>query len=309
MVFLCFKGFIRWLQRKCGRRSLKVPTFTSKVVANRNYASWPLRSGLDFDLANDEASRPRRSWSSWFFGSSQDSNRSETTEETAFHDHDIEEMSDDQNDSPLQPRAIFHALHLSFEEIRQILPELAWKGFDAVQIPPAQLSPRGDLRQHWYLRYQPLSHLEIDPALGGYEGLQRLCEDAANLRVMVIADCVFNHMAVVASCSEWREAQEDHGKLEELKGRLDRTFGPQLDRNDFQWPWVCLEGHKWDDPNYMFEGWGCGEWSELRFSDKVVNLHPLFFIFRILCCTFHKPHFRVVIWYQPYVPSYIGNTL
>ena len=180
----------------------------------------------------------------------------------------------------------------------------------------------GDLRQHWYLRYQPLSHLEIDPALGsvlgnsrlvqsseskemqrlcargGYEGLQRLCEDAANLRVMVplgdpterceacqrcktdicsnllrIADCVFNHMAVVASCSEWREAQEDHGKLEELKGRLDRTFGPQLDRNDFQWPWVCLEGHKWDDPNYMFEGWGCGEWSELRFSDKVVNLH------------------------------------
>ena len=74
----------------------------------------------------------------------------------------------------------------------------------------------GDLRQHWYLRYQPLSHLEIDPALGrvlrsnsrllqsrreeskdswrhcvflvargGYEGLQRLCEDAANLRVMV----------------------------------------------------------------------------------------------------------------------------
>ncbi|CAE7937931.1 amyA [Symbiodinium necroappetens] len=274
MVFLCFKGFIRWLQGKCGRRSLKVPTSTSKVVANRNYASWPLRSGLDFDLANDEASRPRRSWSSWFFGGSgQDSNRSETTEETAFHDHDIEEMSDDQYDSPTQPRTIFHALHLSFEEIRQILPELAWKGFDAVQIPPAQLSPRGDLRQHWYLRYQPLSHLEIDPALGGYEGLQRLCEDAANLRVMVIADCVFNHMAVVASCSEWREAQEDHGKLEELKGRLDRTFGPQLDRNDFQWPWVCLEGHKWDDPNYMFEGWGCGEWSELRFSDKVVNLH------------------------------------
>ena len=81
-------------------------------------ASFAPRKGLDFDLANDEASRPRRSWSSWFFGSSQawamgpgmprawdqssasfsqeDSNRSETTEETAFHDHDIEEMSDDQ---------------------------------------------------------------------------------------------------------------------------------------------------------------------------------------------------------------------
>ena len=88
-----------------------------------------------------------------------------------------------------------------------------------------------------------------------------------------IADCVFNHMAVVASCAEWQEAQHNGHKMEELQQRLDRTFGPHLDRHDFQWPWVCLEGEKWDDPHYMFEGWGCGEWSELRFSEKVIAQH------------------------------------
>ena len=88
-----------------------------------------------------------------------------------------------------------------------------------------------------------------------------------------IADCVFNHMAVVASCDEWQEAQHNGHKMEELQQRLDRSFGPHFDRHDFQWPWICLEGEKWDDPKYMFEGWGCGEWSELRFSEKVIAQH------------------------------------
>jgi len=279
MALQCLRGFLRWLRRTCGRRALKVPpTSPIQVVGNVNYTrshkGWPLRSGLDYDLANDAPeSGHKRCW--WFWGGSgQESSRSESTEETAFQE-DLEEMSENPSraDLPPQPRSIFHALHLNFEEIRQILPELAWKGFDAIQIPPAQLSPAGDMRRNWYLRYQPLNHILIDPHLGGAEGLQRLCEEAANLDIMVIADCVFNHMAVVASSNEWDEAQRNHGKMEELKGRLDNTFGPELDRNDFQWPWVCLEGGKWDDPNYMFEGWGCGEWSELRFCDKVIDIH------------------------------------
>ena len=80
-------------------------------------------------------------------------------------------------------------------------------------------------------------------------------------------------MAVVASYQEWQEAQHDGHKMEELKQRLDHRFGPHFDRHDFQFPWVPLEGEKWDDPNFMFEGWGCGEWSELRFSDKVMSRH------------------------------------
>lgn len=80
-------------------------------------------------------------------------------------------------------------------------------------------------------------------------------------------------MAVVASRAEWEEAQHNGHKMHELQHRLDQTFGPHLDRHDFQWPWVPLEGEKWDDPNYMFEGWGCGEWSELRFCEKVIAQH------------------------------------
>eukprot|EP00931_Biecheleriopsis_adriatica_P054294 TRINITY_DN31935_c0_g1_i1.p1 TRINITY_DN31935_c0_g1~~TRINITY_DN31935_c0_g1_i1.p1 ORF type:complete len:733 (+),score=145.54 TRINITY_DN31935_c0_g1_i1:31-2199(+) len=172
-----------------------------------------------------------------------------------------------------RPSSIFHALHHTFDQLRRSLPELAARGFDAVQIAPAQLSPPGHLREKWYLRYQPLRYNEIDPALGGDEALRRLCEEASQLKMLVIADCVFNHMAVVATCKEWEAAQKDFNLLEALKQRIDDKFGPDLDRHDFQWPWVCLEGAKWDDPEYMYEGWGCGEWSELRFSEKVVELH------------------------------------
>lgn len=34
-------------------------------------------------------------------------------------------------------------------------------------------------------------------------------------------------------------------------------------RDDFQWPWYPLEGDDWDGEQRM-EGWGCGEWSELK---------------------------------------------
>lgn len=171
------------------------------------------------------------------------------------------------------PSAIFHALHVTFDELRLQLPDLAAMGFDAVQVAPAQLSPEGDLRRQWYLRYQPVKYSVIDPRLGGEAALTRLCVEAARLNVTVIADCVFNHAAVVASRREWEAAQKDAELLEELKCRLDRTFGPELNREDFQWPWVCLEGAKWDDPAYTYEGWGCGEWSELRFSDRVLEVH------------------------------------
>jgi len=171
------------------------------------------------------------------------------------------------------PQSIFHALHVNFADLKRMVPQLAADGFDAVQIPPAQVSRPGDLRHQWYQRYQPLRYGEIDPNLGGEDGLRDLCEEATSYGILVIADCVFNHMAVVASKDEWEAAQSDDSLFEELQGRLDNTFYPEFDRNDFQWPWVCLEGHKWDDPHYMYEGWGCGEWSELRWCRKVLDVH------------------------------------
>mmetsp|Transcript_173765 Transcript_173765/g.556933 ORF Transcript_173765/g.556933 Transcript_173765/m.556933 type:complete len:785 (+) Transcript_173765:103-2457(+) len=171
------------------------------------------------------------------------------------------------------PRSIYHALHRSFDELRHMLPELAASGFDAVQLTPAQVSPPGDLRTQWYLRYQPLRYGAIDSALGGESALRALCAEAQRLGVHVVADCVFNHGAVVASKTEWKAAQKNPKLLEELKQRLDDTFAPELTRKDFQFPWICLEGSKWDDPAYTYEGWGCGEWSELRFSEHVLAVH------------------------------------
>ena len=43
---------------------------------------------------------------------------------------------------PLNPHPEKNCLGLVSTEGR-ILPELAWKGFDAIQIPPAQVSPNG----------------------------------------------------------------------------------------------------------------------------------------------------------------------
>lgn len=279
-MFHCFSGLLRWLVRRCCRRSVKAAVASVEVNGRqyrviRNFnGQFMLRTGLDYDLANDKVDieQPGR-FSCWGFAN-KDYARTECTEETASPDLSEDGMSEElsQEGGP-QPRTIFHALHLTFDDIRRILPELAWKGFDAIQIPPAQVSPNGDLRRDWYLRYQPVNYQHIDLRLGGAESLQRLCEEASGHGMTVIADCVFNHMAVVASCAEWQEAQHNGHKMEELQQRLDRTFGPHLDRHDFQWPWVCLEGEKWDDPHYMFEGWGCGEWSELRFSEKVIAQH------------------------------------
>eukprot|EP00930_Biecheleria_cincta_P082616 TRINITY_DN72320_c0_g1_i1.p1 TRINITY_DN72320_c0_g1~~TRINITY_DN72320_c0_g1_i1.p1 ORF type:complete len:628 (-),score=86.46 TRINITY_DN72320_c0_g1_i1:252-2135(-) len=201
---------------------------------------------------------------------------SDSTEDTACKDDADETDSSSDDLCGIQthaPRTIFHALHHSFGELRRRLPELARKGFDAVQIAPAQACPFGDLRTMWHLRYQPLSYNCIDPALGGESALKALCKEAADLGVMVIADCVFNHMAIVASRDEWELAQQDQTMLEALRSRLDEAFGPDIDQGDFQWPWVCLEGSKWDDPSFMYEGWGCGEWSELRFSQKILDRH------------------------------------
>lgn len=61
--------------------------------------------------------------------------------------------------------------------------------------------------------------------------------------------------------------------MEILQRRLSQKLGPTFTRDDFEWPWYPLEGEDWDGPKRM-EGWGCGEWSELKGgSAKVVSVH------------------------------------
>lgn len=167
------------------------------------------------------------------------------------------------------PAAVFHAFHWPFSEVQRRAAEIAELGFDAVQLSPAQRSTEGD---QWWTRYQPVRYDEIH-GLGSEQDLRAACETCRKVGLKVFGDLVFNHMKVVASCDEWRRAQHDHGHLEHLKRRLSENFGPTFNRNDFQWPWLALEGEGWDGPDRM-EGWGCGEWSELKGgSEKVMAVH------------------------------------
>jgi len=84
-----------------------------------------------------------------------------------------------------------------------------------------------------------VSFHEID-GLGNKGDLAELCRACKDKGMCVIADVVFNHMAVVASRDEWMRAQRDKGYNEELLSRLDNYFKP-LDRNDFN-PWMDMMG-------------------------------------------------------------------
>jgi len=167
------------------------------------------------------------------------------------------------------PSAVFHAFHWPFREVQKWSEKIAEGGFDAVQLSPAQRSIPGN---EWWTRYQPVRYEDIH-GLGSEDDLRAACEACKKVGMQVMGDLVFNHMKVVAGCDEWRRAQHDHGHLEHLKRRLSENLGPTFNRNDFQWPWFPLEGEEWDGPNRM-EGWGCGEWSELKGgSEKVVAVH------------------------------------
>mmetsp|Transcript_55639 Transcript_55639/g.156640 ORF Transcript_55639/g.156640 Transcript_55639/m.156640 type:complete len:563 (+) Transcript_55639:91-1779(+) len=166
------------------------------------------------------------------------------------------------------PKTIFHAFHMPFGLVTKKVPELTASGFDAIQVSPAQKSSAGP---EWWRRYQPQCYGTIE-GLGTEADLGALCHCARAHGLMIIADCVFNHMLVVASHDEWHRAQRDAGLLEKLQQRLEAAVGPTFDRNDFQWPWRALGGETWDNDE-RYEGWGCGEWSELRDCPKVVDVH------------------------------------
>eukprot|EP00927_Polykrikos_kofoidii_P019000 TRINITY_DN18851_c0_g1_i1.p1 TRINITY_DN18851_c0_g1~~TRINITY_DN18851_c0_g1_i1.p1 ORF type:complete len:465 (+),score=80.01 TRINITY_DN18851_c0_g1_i1:80-1396(+) len=172
------------------------------------------------------------------------------------------------------PRAIYHAFHSKFAAVSRKVPSLARAGFDSIQISPAQRSAEGD---EWYWRYQPVSYAHIE-GLGSEADLCDLCAVAKDYNVIIIADCVFNHMVVVATSVEWRQAQTeadagDSSYLEVLKQRLDKAVqGGGLDRNAFQWPWHPMFGLDWDN-EHRFEGWGCGEWSELKDCPQTILAH------------------------------------
>jgi hypothetical protein len=172
----------------------------------------------------------------------------------------------------LFPRTIFHAHNWQFTDVCKELRDIASIGFDAVQISPAQKSPTGNA---WYLRYQPFDHLVID-GLGSSDDLRRLCEEAKSLGIFIIADVVFNHMAVPKNLrrSDWISAEAarvggNPDQMKKLREELDKF--PHLSAHDFQ-PWKDMQGTDWDNEN-RYDSWGNGEWPELIPNKKVLSLH------------------------------------
>lgn len=174
--------------------------------------------------------------------------------------------------STAKVKTIFHAHNWKFADVASRLQELRDAGYDAVQLSPAQKSPAGDA---WYLRYQPYDHLSIE-GLGDRDGLTRLCMKAHQLGVIVIADLVFNHMAVPTGArrEDWLAAEAklragDERPMESMYAKL--SWFPHLSRRDFA-PWRDMQGVDWDNEN-RYESWGNGEWPELLPTSNVLGLH------------------------------------
>jgi glycosidase len=95
--------------------------------------------------------------------------------------------------SPVKTHTIFHAFNWRLGSVVHRLGHMREMGYDAVQISPVQKS-KGD---EWWARYQPISFSSIE-GLGSKEDLTDLCVRAKTSGIMVVADLVFNHMAVLA---------------------------------------------------------------------------------------------------------------
>lgn len=88
----------------------------------------------------------------------------------------------------------------TFDDARQVVPYLARLGVSHVYLSPVLTSVPGS--QHGY---DVLDHSEIDPELGGREGLERLSVACRAAGLGVVVDIVPNHMALTAP--EWANAQ------------------------------------------------------------------------------------------------------
>ncbi|HLS44083.1 MAG TPA: malto-oligosyltrehalose synthase [Ornithinicoccus sp.] len=88
----------------------------------------------------------------------------------------------------------------TFDDARQAVPYLARLGVSHVYLSPVLTSVPGS--QHGY---DVLDHSEIDPELGGREGLERLSAACREAGLGVVVDIVPNHMALTAP--EWANAQ------------------------------------------------------------------------------------------------------
>jgi alpha-amylase len=122
------------------------------------------------------------------------------------------------------------------------------------------------------MRYQPFDHTVVE-GLGDSSELTQLCALAKSLDMIVIADLVFNHMAIPigATRQDWltAAAKDKKAATDDLYAKLAQF--PGLTREDFA-PWQDMQGRDWDSEK-RYEAWGNGEWPELLPTPNVISRH------------------------------------
>ena len=81
------------------------------------------------------------------------------------------------------------------DTIINMLPEIKWQGFDAIQISPLQ-NTKDDSSNEWWMLYQPLN-FNIGNRIGSASSLKRLCDEARKNGLIIVADAVINHLASI----------------------------------------------------------------------------------------------------------------
>lgn len=91
----------------------------------------------------------------------------------------------------IQDGVILHCFDWKYNDIKDMIPQIAEAGFTAVQTSPAQ---RDSSYGVWYMMYQPQGFTVATNALGTKEDLKNLCSVAEEYGVKIVVDVVANHL-------------------------------------------------------------------------------------------------------------------
>ena len=92
----------------------------------------------------------------------------------------------------IQDGNILHCFCWKYDDIKDMLPEIAEAGFTSVQVSPPQATAGTGA---WWWFYQPLGFYIGSNAMGNEQSLKALCSEAHNYGIKIIADVVANHLA------------------------------------------------------------------------------------------------------------------
>lgn len=153
---------------------------------------------------------------------------------------------------------------MSFAWAAEIAPYLARIGISHVYASPISTAPPGSTHG-----YDVANHGEIDPALGGREGFDRMVEAFRARGLGLILDIVPNHMAADLSNPWWRSVVE-WGRQSPFAGHFDIDWSERLTLPLLGRPYAeALEG---GDLRLAFDR--DRGWIGLALGTLVVPLHP-----------------------------------